>query len=136
MPNSDSSVPADLPPPTFVCSITNVGLDAAWVHVAGELDIATVPRLEQVLRASHARLVVVDLRELDFMDCSGVRTLLDASVSARREGRRLVLVRGIPHVDRLFVLTGTTDEIEIGEFDPAHPPVEVLRQLAEAGRAS
>ena len=49
MPNSDSIVAhADVPQPTFVCSHTNPGRGAAWVHVAGELDMATTP--QQVTR--------------------------------------------------------------------------------------
>jgi anti-anti-sigma regulatory factor len=37
-------------PPPFACSWTNGGLDAGWVQVAGELDIATAPQLERTLR--------------------------------------------------------------------------------------
>ena len=105
----------------FVCSSSRGSLDSEWVHVAGALDIATTPQLETSLHESHARLVVLDLRDLGFIDCSGVRTIVDASISARREGRRLVLVRGIPDVDRVFALTGNGDEVEIGEPDPPDP---------------
>jgi hypothetical protein len=35
--------------PAFVCSWTAGGPDAAWMHVVGELDLATAPRLEQTL---------------------------------------------------------------------------------------
>jgi hypothetical protein len=34
---------ADILPPAFVRSRTNVGLDATWVHLAGALDLATTP---------------------------------------------------------------------------------------------
>ena len=105
----------------FVCSSAHGSLDSEWVHVAGALDIATTPQLEKSLRESHARLVVLDLRDLGFIDCAGVHAIVNASVSARREGRRLVLVRGIPHVDRVFALTGNGDEVEIGEADPLDP---------------
>ena len=106
----------------FVCWSSHGSLDADWVHIAGALDIATTPQLERTLRESHARLVVLDMRDLGFMDCAGVHTIVNASVSARRGGRRLVLVRGVPHVDDLFGLTGNADEVEIGELDPADPP--------------
>jgi anti-anti-sigma factor len=105
----------------FVCSSSLGSLDSEWVHVAGALDIATTPQLERSLSESHARLVVLDLRDLGFMDCSGVHTIVNASIRARREGRRLVLVRGIPHVDRVFALTGNADEVEIDEPDPLDP---------------
>jgi anti-sigma B factor antagonist len=112
----------------FLCSWTSGGTDAVWVHVAGALDIATTPQLERVLRErqSRARLVVLDLRDLEFMDCAGVHAIVDASARARRLGGRLVLVRGAPNVDRLFGLTGHLDDVEIGELDPALSPVESL----------
>jgi anti-anti-sigma factor len=102
----------------FVCSTSHGSLDSDWVHVAGALDIATTPQLERTLRASHARLVVLDLRDLGFMDSAGVHTIVGASLSARRDGRRLVIIRGIPSVDRLFNLTGYADEVGIDDLDP------------------
>jgi anti-anti-sigma factor len=105
----------------FACSSSHGGLNADWVHVAGALDIATTPQLARTLRESHARLVVLDMRDIEFMDCAGVHTIVDASLSARRDGRRLVLLRGIPHVDDVFALTGNAGEVEIGVLDPSDP---------------
>ncbi len=115
-------------PPAFVCSWTDAGLDAAWVHVAGELDIATTPQLERTLREreSQARLVVLDLRELAFMDCSAVHAIVNASIRARRDGRRLVLLRAPANVDRVFALTGSSADVEIGDVDSFQPPVQAL----------
>ena len=121
---------ADILPPAFVCSRTNGGLDAAWVHVAGDLDVATTPQLERMLRdaQSQARLVVLDLRELAFMDCCGAHAIVNASISARQLGRRLVLLRGPPNVDRVFTLTGSSGAVEIAdlELDPAALRVHAL----------
>ena len=139
MPHPDSIIArADVLPPTFVCSQANVGLSAAWVHVAGELDIATTPQLDRTLREAElqTRLVVLDLRDVPFMDSSGVHTIVDASVRARELGRRLVLLRGPPNVDRMFALTVSSDEVEICDVDPGAPPAQALRQLTDAGRAS
>ncbi|HSS57341.1 MAG TPA: STAS domain-containing protein [Solirubrobacteraceae bacterium] len=55
-------------PPSFACSWTTIAGDAAWMHVAGELDIATTPSLELTLSEAEAQLVVLDLREVEFMD--------------------------------------------------------------------
>ena len=103
----------------FVCTRTDGGLDAAWVHVAGALDIATTPQLVRTLRESqsHAQVVVLDLRELAFMDCSGVHAIVDASSWARRAGRQLVVLRGPAHVDRIFSLTGNADAVD---REPSH----------------
>ena len=108
----------------FVCSSTEGALEAAWVHVAGDLDIATSPQLVRTLREalSQARLVVLDLRELAFMDSAGVHAIVDASTRARQAGRQLVLLRGPAHVDRLFALTGTSDAVDVGDVGPVESP--------------
>jgi anti-anti-sigma factor len=104
--------------PPFACFWTKGGLNACWVQVAGELDIETSPQLEQTLGEPRAHLVVLDLRELVFMDSSGVHTIVNASARARQLGRRLVLLRGPPSVDRVFGLTGSTADVENGYVDP------------------
>jgi anti-anti-sigma factor len=109
---------ADAVAPAFVCSWTDRGLDVAWVYLGGELDVATAPQLEHTLGEPQlqARLVVLDLRGLAFIDAVGVRTIVNASIRSRRAGRRLVLLRGIPNVDRMFALARTGDDLEIGDL--------------------
>jgi anti-sigma B factor antagonist len=119
---------ADALPPPFTCSCTNGGLDAAWVHVGGELDIATTPRLERTLDESQARLVVLDLRELAFIDCCGMHAIINAGIRARQAGRRLVLVRVPANVDRMLALTGSSEQVEIGDVDPVAPPVHAVQR--------
>ena len=106
---------ADCPPPAFACSWSSGALDAGWVRVAGDLDMATAPQLERTLREPGLRthLVVLDLRELAFMDSAGVRAIVDASVRARESGQRLVIVQGSSNVDRMFTLTGSAEAVEI-----------------------
>ena len=129
---------ADVPRPLFACSPANVGAGAAWVHVAGDLDIETAPQLERTLRDAElqTRLVVLDLREVAFMDCSGVHAIVDASIRAREVGRRLLLLRGPPDVDRMFALTGNADEVEICAGDGGEPLGHALRRLTDAARAA
>jgi anti-anti-sigma factor len=121
---------ADTLPPAFACTATHGGLDAAWVSVVGELDIATAPELALTLHESQqlAHLTVLDLRELTFMDCAGVHTIVNASLRARKAGRRLVLVRGRPDIYRIFTLTGSTDDVDIADPDPVQPPVRALQR--------
>jgi anti-anti-sigma factor len=97
------------------------------------LDIATAPELKQTLRQAEdrARRVVVDLRELTFMDSSGVHAIVDANVRAAVEGRRLVVVRGCSRVDRVLTLAGAGDRLDIVDLEPAEPPVQALAQLAQ-----
>jgi anti-anti-sigma factor len=124
------AAPAGALPPPFACSCTSGGLDAARVYVGGELDIATTPQLERTLDASQARLVVLDLRELAFIDGCGIHAIIRAGIRARQAGRRLVLVRVPSNVDRMLALSGSSDKVEIGDVDPVVPPVhEVQRSL-------
>jgi anti-sigma B factor antagonist len=126
----------DALPPAFVCSWIEGDLDAARLRIAGELDLATVPQLERSLGESQlqARLVVLDLRELAFVDSAGVHAIVNASIRARHVGGRLVLLRGPANVDRVFRLAGSSHDLEIRE-DPAEPPVGALLQVAQGGLA-
>jgi anti-sigma B factor antagonist len=129
---------ADLHAPAFECSWSECGPDTAWVHLAGDLDIATTPQLQSTLRESqlHARLVVLDLRGLAFLDSSGVHAMIAASARAREAARRLIVLRGPPNVDRIFTLSGSVLDVEIYDLDPVEPPVQVLLRLAGEELAS
>jgi anti-anti-sigma factor len=61
----------------------------------GELDLATAPELERCLLEAlrERKTVVVDLRELTFMDSTGVRTIVAAHQAAHDAGVELRLVR-------------------------------------------
>jgi anti-anti-sigma factor len=117
-------------PSTFACSSSYAGDDTGWVHVAGELDIVTRPRLSRVLRDAQleAPVVVLDLREVTFMDSSGVHAIVDATFRARLAGHRLVVLRGAPNVDRMFTLTGCLGEIDFGDDDEPEPPIQFPRR--------
>jgi anti-sigma B factor antagonist len=88
--------------------------DAHGVVVAlrGELDLGSAPHFQQELReiqeARPAR-ILIDLRSLDFIDCTGIALMIRAQQSAHANGRRLALRRGPRQVQRLFQLTGLLD---------------------------
>jgi len=88
--------------------------DSGCLHVVGELDIASAPQLQLALRQAleRSRLVVLDLRDLTFIDSSGVHVIVGAVNRAREIGRRLVVVRGYPIVDRMFAAAGALDVLE------------------------
>jgi anti-anti-sigma factor len=91
----------------------------ANVALRGELDLLATSELEPEL----ARLtsepgiaeVALDLRELDFLDSSGLRAVLLAAQLLGENDRRLVLVRGPSLVQRVFELTRTTERLEFVE---------------------
>jgi anti-sigma B factor antagonist len=126
----DSITGANVLPHRFVCSRTSRGPDAAWVRVAGELDLSTLPQLVKALSEPRLqpRLVVLDLRELEFIDSSGVRAIVEADSRARQTGRQLLLLRGPANVDRMFKLTGIADQLGIEDLGPAQPFVRRFRK--------
>jgi len=129
---------ADEAPPGFRCTCRGMGFHSVSVHVAGELDLATAGLLEQTLRRAEGRalLVVLDLRELTFMDSAGLHVIVNASVRARQAGCRLVLVRGPSQVDRLFGLVGAADVLEISDLGPVEAPLQVLARLPREDHAA
>jgi anti-sigma B factor antagonist len=77
------------------------------IRLAGEIDLATVPKLRQVLDA-HARsgqTMVIDLREIDFIDSMGLAALVRARHRAIARGAKLELVTPPEAVYKVFTLT-------------------------------
>jgi anti-anti-sigma factor len=84
----------------------------------GELDLATAPALESALDKALGRAarVVLDLRELDFIDSSGLRTLLSARKRAGDAGSEFSLVAGDRALERTLEIAGVR---EIFSWTPA-----------------
>lgn len=89
----------------------------AWIFAAsGELDLRTSPELGQRLArvwAAGAELVILDLRQIEFMDSTGLRVILSAHQRAQETGRRFALVRGTDQVERVLTLTGVRDLLTV-----------------------
>ena len=89
---------------------------AITLALSGELDLVSSPALERAMAdqaQSDAELIVVDLRQLDFMDSTGLHTVLRIQQGAHEVGRRFALVRGPDQVHRLFELTGLAETLTI-----------------------
>lgn len=99
----------------FGCRWRLEGNAAASVRVSGELDIAVAAELEAALDEAlgFARLVLVNLRELSFMDSSGLHVILGASTRARATGAHVLLTGASKQVEALLELTGTRDHLEV-----------------------
>jgi anti-anti-sigma factor len=84
------------------------------VALAGELDLASADLIEgelQRVEATDARRIVLDLRELEFMDSTGVRLVYMAEMRSRSDSDRLRIRRGPDKVHRLFVMTDLADRL-------------------------
>src|SRR3954454_1634382 len=100
----------------FEVTVEHLEGGAVSVALHGELDLEHAYIFDARLReveAEHPPRLVLDLRALSFLDSSGLARLLAARRRARREHRRLVLVRGRAAVHRVFALTALDEEFEI-----------------------
>jgi anti-anti-sigma factor len=91
------------------------------IALRGELDLAHAYTFDEELRRVEAggpACVVLDLRELRFLDSCGLARLLAARRRARKLGHRLLLVRGPAAVQRLFALSAVDEAFEIVNEPP------------------
>ena len=88
----------------------------AFVTLRGELDLLSTsdlePELERLVQEPGVDVIALDLRELEFLDSSGLRLVVLIDRRLREAGRRLVLVRGPQPVQRVFEITRMTDRLE------------------------
>ena len=100
-------------PLAFTTTLTSAG--DALISLTGELDLSGAPPLEEEIgrlaEQDGVRRVVLDLRELEFMDSSGLRLVALASRSLSAAGRELVLVRSHDPIQRVFAITGMEDHL-------------------------
>jgi anti-sigma B factor antagonist len=109
--------PSSISSPTFRLATRPDG-DRAVVVAHGELDVATVANLEHAvreLRASGISSIVLDLRELGFMDSTGVRLLLQLDAEARADGFSLAIADSEGPVRRVLTLTGVAERLRYAE---------------------
>lgn len=93
--------------------------------LAGELDLSSASQVEEILKdleEHNPQLIVLDLRELTFMDSTGLRVMVSADARARDASRRLAIVQGPEAVHRVFRITGLDDHLEIVETPEAVAP--------------
>jgi anti-anti-sigma factor len=84
--------------------------------MSGELDLASSPALQEELdriASSRSQLLIIDLRELDFMDSTGLSVLVRAHQRAEEQGRQVAMVKGPQQVQRLLSLTGVGDKLTL-----------------------
>jgi anti-sigma B factor antagonist len=85
----------------------------------GELDLATAPELEQALRGTLERgeEAVLDMRELEFCDSSGIRAILLLTEAARSAGGKLLVVKPPKDgpVERVMIVSGIEHALDLVE---------------------
>jgi anti-anti-sigma factor len=102
------------PVPPFSMRIQQAG-DTLVVRASGALDASQAKTFEVELREAltgEASAVLLDLSELEFIDSTGLRTLMIAAEEAGSDGDKLRVRRSLsPAVERLLDLTGLADRL-------------------------
>ncbi|MEV6294661.1 STAS domain-containing protein [Streptomyces sp. NPDC051896] len=103
--SAPSIVPAPRPEAADI-GVTRHGSHALVVG-CGELDVASAPRLQAVLRdcADRGEHITMDPECVRFIDGAGLRPLAEADACARRQGRRFTIVSAARPVRRVMGLT-------------------------------
>ncbi|WP_420310360.1 ANTAR domain-containing protein [Streptomyces sp. YS-B37] len=92
--------------------------DRTLVAVSGALDLLTEQALYEALRevlGRSVRGIDLDLRGIDFCDCSGLNTLLRVRRQARDEGRTVAIQTASAAVHRLLSVTRTRSLFTVGD---------------------
>ena len=83
------------------------------IRLLGEMDLSVTGAVDREMRraeASDATKIVLDLDELEFLDASGIRLLLNLNARSRADGGRLRITRSpATQVRRVLELTGVGD---------------------------
>ena len=89
------------------------------VVVSGEMDLGTAPYVARQLRqVEHtAADVIIDLAQVEFMDCAGLRVLVRFAGLHGRGPAQFFVTPGPPQVQKLFRLSGMEAELRV--VDPA-----------------
>jgi anti-sigma B factor antagonist len=89
----------------------------AVIVIRGELDLATAPDLEAAIksRLDDGQDVVVDLRELEFMDSTGLRVLVAAHGRVEGTEQRFLIVRPLPgaSIERILAVAGVERVLDL-----------------------
>jgi anti-anti-sigma factor len=95
--------------------------DAAVVSARGDIDLSTLAKATAALDGARAgaRSVVLDLREVGFMDTSGLRLIIEEQRRAAATRYRFAVIPGPRRIQRLFEIAGLAGEDDLFIQPPA-----------------
>ena len=99
--------------PDFTVDVCQVGAMAV-VAPHGEVDLATVAAVRAALRSGEVSArVVLDLRQVEFMDSAGLALIVEQMRRADRDGFGFAVVRGSDQVQKLLHVAGLAERLVV-----------------------
>lgn len=91
--------------------------DQVTARLTGELDHCSAQsirrELDELIADPGVKRLVLDLRGLTFMDSSGIGVILGRYRVLAQRGGRVAVKNMSPHIERIFILSGMNQIIEI-----------------------
>ncbi len=89
--------------------------DKITMKVCGRLDTTTAPQLEEELgeELSGRKEVVLDFAELEYISSAGLRVLLSAHKTMKKQGGKLIVRNVNEEVREVFVITGFSEIMDL-----------------------
>lgn len=116
---------------------TRVGKHCVIVAVEGELDIATADELHDHLQTAvddHGPWLVLDLSALDFMDSSGLNTVINVYRTITERNGSLALAAPNDRVNKVVRLVGLHRQVPVHQtVSAAVHAMEALEAKRQAG---
>ncbi|HXS33972.1 MAG TPA: STAS domain-containing protein [Solirubrobacterales bacterium] len=112
-----SSEQRDIADGTLVVRTAKEG-DTHVISLCGELDLANAGTAETALEASLAETasrVVIDMRELEFIDSTGIALLVAALGNNDGDERVCFIPSAAPAVTRVLELTGLSERLPLAD---------------------
>lgn len=88
------------------------------IKVGGELDVYTVPELEQVLtpiKQEGTHDVYVNLTNASYMDSTGLGLFVGTLKALNQNDKELYIIGASERISRLFEITGLSDLMHVNE---------------------
>lgn len=88
------------------------------IKVGGELDVYTVPELEEVLtpiKQEGTHDVYVNLTNVSYMDSTGLGLFVGTLKALNQNDKELYIIGASERISRLFEITGLSDLMHVNE---------------------
>ena len=91
--------------------------DTLIAYLTGELDHCSAQSIRRELDAlitdQSVKRLVLDMKEMSFMDSSGIGVILGRYRALSQRGGKVAVRNMNPHVERIFILSGMNQIIQI-----------------------